>query len=400
MPQPVAIFYSWQADLPNSVTRGFIEDALDRAARSVKTQPTAAAAPVEFLAAVDRDTRGHLGSPDIAATIFSKIDRCDIFICDVSIVNTHKRTRRDRLLDFVASSKSEPAPNANVMVELGYAAGKLGWDRVICVCNTAFGAVESLPFDVRSRRVIPYRLLPGAEKTEQRKSLTSALRHALAPLFRNAWQVHRPHPLRFAAFADLALASNRFLNWLSALHYNTRTAHTEDDWSTIFNHEVFTETLVHANMDHNLTFAGGVRCPLGHEIVRASEEFAQSIAKILGRYGTNLEPLLYEALHRFESSTLRNTIALLPSIEATDQRTRTPRPRVMSSYAVATERDLRSLQVIAEWCQRERSELRQYDPDILDVEPPVRRGTPGVYRIDDAELARQFAAWNDPKRRA
>src|SRR5579859_6188088 len=183
MPQPVAIFYAWQSDLPNSVTRGFIEDALERAAKSVRTQPADAASRVEFLAAVDRDTRGHLGSPDIAATIFSKIDRCDIFVCDVSIINRRRRGLRHRLVDLVASSEVEPAPNSNVMIELGYAAGKLGWDRVICVCNTAFGAVESLPFDIRARRVLPYFLPLKAEKVPQRKALVSALLSAMEPLF-------------------------------------------------------------------------------------------------------------------------------------------------------------------------------------------------------------------------
>ena len=34
----------------------------------------------------DRDTKGKFGPPDIAQTIFSKIDDCDIFIADVSAV--------------------------------------------------------------------------------------------------------------------------------------------------------------------------------------------------------------------------------------------------------------------------------------------------------------------------
>lgn len=44
-------------------------------------------------------------------------------------------------------------PNPNVLVELGYAAHSLGWDRIIVVVNTAHGAIEELPFDFRARIV-------------------------------------------------------------------------------------------------------------------------------------------------------------------------------------------------------------------------------------------------------
>jgi hypothetical protein len=43
-------------------------------------------------------------------------------------------------------------PNPNVTLELGYAARSIGWDRIICVMNTAFGPPEELIFDLRHRR--------------------------------------------------------------------------------------------------------------------------------------------------------------------------------------------------------------------------------------------------------
>ena len=77
----IRIFYSWQSDLPNSTNRGFIERALEQAARSIQSDETFKVEPV-----IDRDTAGIPGSPDIANTILSKIEQAHIFVCDVSII--------------------------------------------------------------------------------------------------------------------------------------------------------------------------------------------------------------------------------------------------------------------------------------------------------------------------
>ena len=75
----VKIFYSWQSVLPNSETRGFIQSCIDAAAKVLRD--------TVYIEA-DRDTKGEYGTPDIAESIFSKIDDCDIFVADVSIVNS------------------------------------------------------------------------------------------------------------------------------------------------------------------------------------------------------------------------------------------------------------------------------------------------------------------------
>src|ERR1039458_3938628 len=108
------VFYSWQSDLPNSVNRGFIQSALEQAATTIAADNTVAIEPV-----VDRDTQNVPGSPDIASTIFTKIASADIFVADVSIVTRAEMMR--------------PAPNPNVLIELGYALKALGPERVILV---------------------------------------------------------------------------------------------------------------------------------------------------------------------------------------------------------------------------------------------------------------------------
>lgn len=131
------IFYSWQSDLPNPCNRGFIQDALEEAASAIATDKSVSIEPV-----VDRDTQNVPGSPDIASTIFAKIASSDVFVADVSIV-TRAKGRRS-------------TPNPNVLIELGYALKSLGHERIILVFNQAFGKIEELPFDLRTRRLLTY----------------------------------------------------------------------------------------------------------------------------------------------------------------------------------------------------------------------------------------------------
>ena len=125
--------------LPNSTNRGFIEKALQSAAKNIKDDDLITVEPV-----VDRDTLGIPGSPDIAQTILEKIDQSQLFVCDISFINQHQNSR--------------PSPNPNVLLELGYAVKSLSARRVIMVMNTAYGLPDLLPFDLRLKRVIPYSL--------------------------------------------------------------------------------------------------------------------------------------------------------------------------------------------------------------------------------------------------
>lgn len=110
---------------------------------------------------MDRDTLGLSGTPDIAMSIFAKIASADIFVADVSIVNHQDGGR--------------PTPNPNVLFELGFAVAELGWDNVVLVMNEFFGDPSVLPFDLRGRRIIVYRVSPEEEKAEARGLLQGRL---------------------------------------------------------------------------------------------------------------------------------------------------------------------------------------------------------------------------------
>jgi hypothetical protein len=163
----VTIFYSWQSDLPNNTNWTFIEQAIRKAIKAIKADEETVLEPC-----IERDTVGVPGTPDISSTIFRKIDECQVFIGDVSIINP--TTTVDRKM-----------PNPNVLLELGYAAKTLTWDNVICVCNTAFGKAEELPFDLRLRRVCTYTATKEQEnKAEEREKLAGKLKGALLPVLK------------------------------------------------------------------------------------------------------------------------------------------------------------------------------------------------------------------------
>lgn len=161
------IFYSWQSDLPSSSNRSFIQSALEKATRLISKDET-----FQLDAVVDRDTYGIAGSLSIVESITGKIAKSDVFVCDISIINS--------------SESGRPTPNPNVLYELGFASAILGWQRIIMIQNTAYGNIEMLPFDLRGRRILQYCLHSSIEnkseeKTSLKDNLTQILKAALKP---------------------------------------------------------------------------------------------------------------------------------------------------------------------------------------------------------------------------
>lgn len=154
------IFYSWQSDSPNSTNRGLIEDALKSAAKEIANDESIDVEPV-----IDRDTQGVAGAPDIATTIFRKIDAADIFVADISLV---------------VKGKKRWTPNPNVLIELGYALKSLEHERVVLVFNEKSGKKEKLPFDLKTRRILTYQSEESdANRSEVKANLTKDLKTAL-----------------------------------------------------------------------------------------------------------------------------------------------------------------------------------------------------------------------------
>lgn len=130
---------------------------------------------------LDQDTQGVAGWPDITVALFDKIDRCEVFVADITPINGPE-------------SPFRITPNPNVLLELGYALGTgFGRTRIICVINTYYlpnGDLRELPFDLRGSRPIHYRLedhslrgvKPGQEdplRTRVRNELTAKFEESI-----------------------------------------------------------------------------------------------------------------------------------------------------------------------------------------------------------------------------
>ena len=156
------IFYSWQASLPNKTNRGLIRTCLDKAIAEINKGLL-----IESRVTVDSDTSNTPGSPDIINTILEKIDSSQIFVADVSLVNSSQ-------------------PNANVMFELGYAMKTLGDQNIIMVFNESYGVTKELPFDLGFKRQMLYKCSDSEEDMASvRKALTSRLKSAISLILNN-----------------------------------------------------------------------------------------------------------------------------------------------------------------------------------------------------------------------
>lgn len=159
------LFYSWQSDSPSNTNRNFIKDATEKAIERVSKS-----LKLEEALRLDQDTKDVPGTPEIVNTILKKIDGCDIFLPDLTIV--------------AETSDGKRVPNPNVLIEYGYAMKAIGSERIIAVMNEIYGAAaDGLPFDLQHRRwPIRYSLATDAtEETrkEQKKNLVSQIERAI-----------------------------------------------------------------------------------------------------------------------------------------------------------------------------------------------------------------------------
>lgn len=196
----IKIFYSWQSDLPGSETRNFIQNSIKDAIRILRDT-------IEVEA--DRDTQGEFGSPDIAQTIFSKIDDCDIFVADVSAVCKYQSVDKDG----VQTGKIKLMPNPNVMLELGYATQVIGWENVICILNSDYGSPDEMPFDIANRRLTPYSLNDGKTKGEVKRYLRDIIQETVENILENGKRVRaRFSNIRVGCWAS-DLANNELVSY-------------------------------------------------------------------------------------------------------------------------------------------------------------------------------------------
>ena len=175
------VFWSWQSDTPGKIGRHFVRNALLAAIEDLKSTADLDEPEREAIH-LDHDRKDVPGSPDLAATIFAKIEASVAVVVDVTPVGLGS----DKLLSTGVAVSPRKIMNPNAAIELGYALGKHGSDRLLMVCNEHFGARQDLPFDLAHKAgPIFFRLAPDASRAEINKAadyLKGSLKEALKPM--------------------------------------------------------------------------------------------------------------------------------------------------------------------------------------------------------------------------
>ncbi len=136
-----SVFFSWQVDTGQDQVR-LLRKCLKRACKALEKKPELGHPAIH----VDEATRDLPGSPSIPDSIREKILNAEVFVADLTLINSALEQDQGRL-----------TPNPNVMFELGFAVAELGWDRVIMPFNQSLPMkAEDLPFDVRVNRASPF----------------------------------------------------------------------------------------------------------------------------------------------------------------------------------------------------------------------------------------------------
>ena len=193
------IFWSWQSDYSPKTCRHFVREVLVDAITQVADEIGVDDADRPE---IDHDTKGERGMADIAATILNKIADAAVFVADLTPV--------------AQSPDGKWLPNPNVMIELGWAMQRPGWERVIGILNMAGGAkVEDLPFDIRQRRVVTFVLTEDADKITRaatRSKLVTDLKEAL----RINLEEHAEDIAAAAVITGVPAKSDNYSIWASA----------------------------------------------------------------------------------------------------------------------------------------------------------------------------------------
>ena len=211
------IFYSWQSDLPGNVTKSFIETCIKKALKEINKENE-----TSLFAEYTRDTEGKSGSNDITDTIYEKIDESDMFIGDISVVR--KKYFWEKGKSFL---------NPNVLIESGYATHALEKDRVVFVCNTAFGELDKFPFDIRNRKIIKYTLKNKKNPNkvdEEKKKLVGYLKKEIKDIIekgKNPSRKPQLHDVKLYEKFIKEMPHNKFIHFLEI--HDILDYHREDD---------------------------------------------------------------------------------------------------------------------------------------------------------------------------
>ncbi len=168
-------------DIDVKINKDFIRKCIEGAINNIKN--TGQLKGIDFI--LQESTNNIPGTPNIPETIDERIRDCDIYICDLSIVNKYYWI--EKIIMFVLKKKLKYFQNNNAYGELNKAQVLMESECIIQVLNSEFGdpnqKTELMPFDNRFNRFpIQYKLpIKHDTKTfnETKESLTASLEDAI-----------------------------------------------------------------------------------------------------------------------------------------------------------------------------------------------------------------------------
>lgn len=135
------LFFSWQND--NKDTKNLIKESLNESKNALYKEEN-----IELV--LDEDTRDRSGNKDIVHEVFAKIEKCDIFLADLTPVVTMYEDTEHKLPKHI--------PNSNVMFEYGYAMRSKGEGKLITLAKLDTNEyLEYMPFDINHNTITTFK---------------------------------------------------------------------------------------------------------------------------------------------------------------------------------------------------------------------------------------------------
>lgn len=193
------LFFSWQVETNDQGfnNKSFLTECINSAINQIQGKGDLKGVKIIY----DDGLRKSPGTPDVALEMFEKIDECDIFIGDMTVVQ-----HLEEWLDEFRNKEGiyfRYGPNSNVFGEYNRALGKssLFYKQVILLMNEAnrsvYEDIAVIPFDTRGRRwPITFNLPDNSD--ESKKKTKEELLKVL------------PDAIRLSALAARENISNKF----------------------------------------------------------------------------------------------------------------------------------------------------------------------------------------------
>ena len=132
------LFFSWQieSDTPKQHNKPFIWECLNAAAGKVQNKGDLKGITIE----VEEGVRGVPGTPETINKCFERIDKCHIFVSDMTI--SERFNWLERAVSKLSRNEHRVGPNSNVITEYSRARAKKGDGQIITVMNVQHLSIE------------------------------------------------------------------------------------------------------------------------------------------------------------------------------------------------------------------------------------------------------------------